>query len=83
MNKGEVCKMLEGVGALEHGRYDTALPQGWVDEMDKLGVDSRFSFVWDYSKDRVFGKPVDISTLFVKHFGENAKTYIYKEKSNV
>lgn len=80
MTKGEICTMLEGVGALQHGKYDTALPQGWVDEMDKLGVDVRFSFVWSYSEDRIFGKPVNISVLFIEHFGAKVKLCEYYQR---
>ena len=80
MNKGEICKMLEGVGALEAGKYDTALPQSWMNEVEKLGIDPRFSFVWSYSEDRVFGKPVNISVLFIEHFGEKVKLCEYYQR---
>ena len=69
LSKGDVCKMLEGVGALEHGKYDTALPKEWVDLVSGLGIEVRNSFVWSYREERIFGKPVNICELFVEHFG--------------
>lgn len=66
LSKGEICKKLEESGALEAGRYDCALPQNWVDEAYKLGIDVRGSYVWDYSEDRIFGKPFNILGAYLE-----------------
>ena len=73
LSVGDMCMMLEGVNALQAGRYDTALPQQWVNAMDEQGVSVRGSFVWDYTEDRIFGRPKNISALFVEYFGEQVK----------
>jgi hypothetical protein len=86
LSKGDVCEMLEGVGALQKGKYDTALPQPWVNALNELGIANTGSYVWDYSEDRAHGKPLDICGLFVKHFGQEAKSYLFlikKETSDV
>ena len=82
LSKGDICKMLESVGALQSRKYDTALPQQWVDKMDELGVDARASFVWDYSVDRVYGKPLNVCALFVEHFGQQTKSSNYLKKKD-
>lgn len=42
-------------------KYDTALPQEWVDEMIKLGADPRGQMVWLYDGGSVFGRPYPLT----------------------
>ena len=46
-----------------HRKYDTALPQPWVDELDKFtGFDARGSFVWLYDRfGAIFGRPFPLT----------------------
>ena len=76
LTKGDICKILEGKGALQKGKYDTALPRPWAEDFRHLGIDVYGSYIWDYSEDRIFGKPLNISELFIKHFSDQIQDSI-------
>ena len=41
--------------------YDCALPQPWVDAVNKAGFDPRAHFVWLYDESKIFGSPAPIT----------------------
>lgn len=43
-------------------RFDTALPQPWVDRVIEAAGDPRGHFVWSYAGDRVSGEPFPTTT---------------------
>ena len=41
--------------------YDTALPQGWVNEMQALGFDPRGQVIWLYPNGLLAGQPAPLT----------------------
>ena len=49
--------------------FDCALPQPWVDDMSKLGVDARGHFVWIYDEPAgLWGRPFYLGDPYPDHF---------------
>lgn len=41
--------------------FDTALPQGWVDEVTSKGFDPRGQVVWAYPQGTIWGLPMPLT----------------------
>ena len=57
---GEIVKIAEIDGAVDH-----AVPQGWVDELVKYGVDGR-DYVWHYNEEHRHGAPLSRKDILMK-----------------
>jgi hypothetical protein len=56
--------------------YDTALPQHWVDEVQRLyGLDVRGHFVWSYDKPGLFGFPAPVTER-----GDDIEQYLVRKE---
>lgn len=64
-------RMATGEAAAAAGltRFDTALPQPWVDRVSEAAGDPRGHFVWSYERDRIAGEPFPTTTHGVHLLG--------------
>ena len=56
----------------EKRNIDTALPQNFVDDCEKLlDIDARKYYVWSYMSDKLMGEPLNLAELLLERSGHN------------
>jgi hypothetical protein len=68
MTKLELAKLV--LSEEELNNIDVALPQSFVDDCMKIGIDPRFGFVWCYH-DSIAGYPLDLMLKFYLKYHKN------------